>query len=122
MIGISFEGLRARNLRILRRGKHAERSDDVVVVALQFQLPRELFAPRPLVNEFFGEEIGVAIAFRIEPSSRVTIPMPNASDALSGFQQRDLEAQFLQTIELVEAGAPGADDYRVVVTTLMQFT
>src|SRR5262249_3857358 len=87
--------------------------DDVVQIALDLRLVRELLLPLPLVEELFREQVGVRVALRVELGAGVAVPVPRAARPAARLEELHREAGFTGAIELVDTGDAGADDHDV---------
>jgi hypothetical protein len=86
---------------------------DVVEIALGLRLSGEMFLPVPLLQEFLGERIAIAVAFGIEARAGIAIPVPGASHAAAFLIHAHLQPELAQTVELIQTGHARADDDRV---------
>ncbi len=94
-------------------GSQVEAVGYVVEVAEQLGLGRIALAPFPLVLEFGREGIGIFLALDIDPSARITVPVPGPADPLPRLDHPRAEPEAPQAVQHVKAGKTGADDHRV---------
>ena len=87
----------------------------VVEVAEGFGLGSEVLAPLPLVEEFLGEGVAVAVALRIEASAWVAVPVPSTANPTASLEAASGEAEFAEPVDEVEPGDAGPDDNGIEV-------
>src|SRR5690606_13123109 len=87
---------------------------DVVEVAAQGLPVGEALVPVPVLPD---GGIGVLVQGHVGVDARsgVAVPVPDAAEPGPGLEQRDLQAELAQVVELVEAGEAGAHHDDVVV-------
>ncbi len=74
-----------------------------------------MLLPLPLVEELLREQVAVGVALRVEPGSRIAVPVPGAADAGAGLEEQDREPLLSRPVELVDPGDAGAHDQYVDV-------
>ena len=87
---------------------------DEFEVAERFRLRGEMLPPIPFLQNLRREGIAIGVTLRIEPRSRIAIPVPGAAHAATGLEDPDRYAELSEAIELVHAGHAGTDDDDVI--------
>ena len=89
--------------------------DNVLKVTECLGLGRETFTPVPLVEQFLGERITVGVTLGVEPGTRIPIPVPRATGTIASFENGRFDAEFAQSVQLVDATHPGTDDEYLMI-------
>src|SRR3546814_15649113 len=83
---------------------------NIVQILFGLRLGREVLAPVPLVQQLLAERISVGIAFAVEASAGVAVPVPGAADAGANLERAHIQPEFIaQPVKLVKTGNAGAD-------------
>src|SRR5262245_1792898 len=80
-----------------------EHVGDMVEIPLGLGLGSEMLAPVPRVEQRLRERVTVGPAFGIKPGTRVSIPIPRATDPAAGFECAHPKSELAQLVELIES-------------------
>src|SRR4051794_22488882 len=119
LAGVGLDGPAPGRLVVARAGDRGVEPDvlpevetvgDVVQPALDLRLAGELLAPAPALVELFREEVLVDVALGVEAGTRVTVPVPGATDIRRRIVCPYIQSLVLEQVQLVEARHASADD------------
>ena len=87
---------------------------DMVEILSQLDPGREFLVEIPVLPQLgIGELVDRADA--VDARARIAIPVPNASEVVTGFDKASFVAVFAQVIEKVDAGETGPNEHNVEI-------
>ena len=88
---------------------------DVVQVRQNFRLSGIAFRPLPFLLERFVEGVAVLHAFHVATCTRIAVPEPGTTNAITRLEDPDAQALLTQPVQQVETRKTSTDDDGVVV-------